>query len=504
MPSAPDRVGASLKHYVGYSFPLSGHDRTPAYIPDAMLREYFLPTFAAAVKAGGLTVMVNSAEVNGVPGHANGHLLKDVLRGELGFNGLVVSDWEDIKGLVRTHHVARDEKEATKMAVLAGIDMSMVPSDYSFADTAHAAGEREGACRCRASTRPSARVLALQDAPRAVRRSAARHEGGDAGRHLPRHARSRCRRRTNRSSCSRTSERAAAARRCHACSSPARPPTRCRRSTTAGRSPGRETRRRRTRGSSDGAQGARSEARRGAREATWPGRASTRRRISPRPSPRLATPMSSSLCLGEMAYAETPGNIDDLALPDAQLQARRRDRRDWQADRTRADRRPAAHRPPDRRSRGGDPAGAEPGPRRGTAIADVLNGDVNPSGRLPITYPRYANALIPYDHRAAEDVAASGSGGVKPQFAFGSGLSYTTFEDSGLTVGAGTDGQSGSSEIGVTVKNTGSRSGSDVVQVYVTPSHAELTTPAVRLKRFAKVTLESRREPPVALPSRSG
>jgi len=78
--------------------------------------------------------MVNSAEINGTPGHTNHHLLTDVLRGELGFRGFVVSDWEDIKKLVSVWRAAPDEKEATRAAVLAGIDMSMVPNDYSFSD----------------------------------------------------------------------------------------------------------------------------------------------------------------------------------------------------------------------------------------------------------------------------------------------------------------------------------------------------------------------------------
>src|SRR5260370_5231226 len=76
--------------------------------------------------------MVNSSEVNGIPGHAKGYLLKDVLRGELGLQGFVVSDWADIKKLVGVQHIAANEKEATRIAVLTGIDMSMVPNDYSF------------------------------------------------------------------------------------------------------------------------------------------------------------------------------------------------------------------------------------------------------------------------------------------------------------------------------------------------------------------------------------
>jgi beta-glucosidase len=132
--AADTQVASSLKHYMGYSFPLTGRDRTPAWIPENYLREYFLPTFDAAVKAGARTIMVNSGEINGVPGHINHHILTDILRNELGFKGFVVSDWEDIKKLVTTWRIAADEKEATRLAVMAGIDMSMVPNDYSFAD----------------------------------------------------------------------------------------------------------------------------------------------------------------------------------------------------------------------------------------------------------------------------------------------------------------------------------------------------------------------------------
>src|SRR5437879_8223521 len=132
--SNPASVSASLKHYMGYSYPTTGGDRSPALLSVNTLLEYLLPTFAAELKAGAHTVMVNSSEVNGIPGHANGYLLKDVLRGEMGLQGFVVSDWMDIKKLVGVHHIAANEKEATRIAVLAGIDMSMVPSDYSFSD----------------------------------------------------------------------------------------------------------------------------------------------------------------------------------------------------------------------------------------------------------------------------------------------------------------------------------------------------------------------------------
>ncbi|MDQ3323568.1 MAG: glycoside hydrolase family 3 protein, partial [Acidobacteriota bacterium] len=127
-------VASSLKHYMGYSLPLTGRDRTPAWIPENYLREYVMPPFAAASAAGARTVMINSAEINGIPGHVNKKLMTDMLYGEMKFQGFVVSDWEDIKKLVTFWRVAKDEKEATMMAVNAGIDMSMVPLDYSFAD----------------------------------------------------------------------------------------------------------------------------------------------------------------------------------------------------------------------------------------------------------------------------------------------------------------------------------------------------------------------------------
>jgi beta-glucosidase len=133
--SRSDKVAACMKHYAGYSLPYSGQDRTPAYIPERQMRELFLRPFAAAVKAGAATCMVNSSEINGIPVHTDRYLLDDILRGEWGFEGLIVSDWADIENLYTREKVAADRREAVRMAVMAGIDMSMVPYDYSFAET---------------------------------------------------------------------------------------------------------------------------------------------------------------------------------------------------------------------------------------------------------------------------------------------------------------------------------------------------------------------------------
>jgi len=131
---APNHIATCLKHYLGYSLPFNGKDRTPAWISERMMREYFLPTFEAGIKAGAKTIMINSSEVDGIPIHSDYHWLTEVLRGELNFKGFTVSDWEDIIRLYSRDKVAASPKDAVRMAVMAGVDMSMVPYDFSFYD----------------------------------------------------------------------------------------------------------------------------------------------------------------------------------------------------------------------------------------------------------------------------------------------------------------------------------------------------------------------------------
>lgn len=140
-PSRPTQVAATMKHFLGYGMPHSGKDRTPTYIHPRQLREWILPPFMAGIRAGALSVMVNSGELNGIPVHADPEILTDLLRKEMGFQGLVVSDWEDIEKLVSVHRVAETYKEATRMAVMAGVDMAMVPNDYRFTDALMALAE---------------------------------------------------------------------------------------------------------------------------------------------------------------------------------------------------------------------------------------------------------------------------------------------------------------------------------------------------------------------------
>lgn len=123
-----EHVAACLKHFVGYSNPTSGRDRTPAWIPEKYMEELYFPPFKAAVDEGALTVMINSGTVNGIPGHQNYHLLTEVLKGEWGFEGFAVSDWEDFSLLHSVHRTAKTKKEGIVLAINSGLDMSMVPN----------------------------------------------------------------------------------------------------------------------------------------------------------------------------------------------------------------------------------------------------------------------------------------------------------------------------------------------------------------------------------------
>src|SRR5467141_2704257 len=487
--SSQVNVSASLKHYVGYSYPTTGGDRSPALIPEGTLREYFLPTFAAALKAGAHTVMVNSSEVNGIPGHANGYLLKDVLRGELGLQGFVVSDWMDIKKLVGVHHIATNEKEATRIAVLAGIDMSMVPSDYSFSDLLVELAQ-EGKVPVSRIDEAVRRILTVKyqmglfDDPlrgmesktvvgspesRQVSLEAARESitllknenhalplsktahilvtGPDADSLIPLN---------NGWSYTWQGDRASMYPKDHATILKA------------------------------------IQEKIGAANVTYaPGTTYDKEVDIAKAADAAAKADAVVICLGEWAYAETPGNIPDLTLPDAQL---------FLALKIIETKKPVilvlTEGRPRIINRIVESAKAivmayNPSNEGGQAIADILFGDVNPSGRLPITYPRSTDRLFTYDHKVfSGENWGEGKAMAAPQFEFGSGLSYTTFSYSDLHVAPSTASGSQTIRVDVAVKNSGSRAGKEVVQLYLNERVASVTPPLKRLKRFAKVLLQ--------------
>ena len=127
-------VAACMKHYMGYGVPVSGKDRTPSSISHSDMREKHFAPFLAAIRQGALSVMVNSGVDNGVPFHANRELLTEWLKEDLNWDGMIVTDWADINNLCTRDHIAATKKEAVKIAINAGIDMSMVPYEVSFCD----------------------------------------------------------------------------------------------------------------------------------------------------------------------------------------------------------------------------------------------------------------------------------------------------------------------------------------------------------------------------------
>ena len=131
-PISQNNVAACLKHYVGYSYPHTGRDRTPALIPNRTMEELYLPPFKESIDAGALTVMINSGEVNGIPGHANKYLITDILKNKWGFSGFAVSDWEDFIKLHTELQTDSTIKDAIATAINAGVDMSMVPNNPQY------------------------------------------------------------------------------------------------------------------------------------------------------------------------------------------------------------------------------------------------------------------------------------------------------------------------------------------------------------------------------------
>jgi beta-glucosidase len=496
-----DHVATSLKHYMGYSFSFNGRDRTPAWIPENYLREYFLPTFAAAVKAGAHTVMVNSAEINGVPGHINHHILTDILRDELGFKGFVVSDWEDIKKLVTVWHVAATEKEATRMAVMAGIDMSMVPLDYSFADHLIAL-VKEGAVpqsRIDEAVRRILRVkfeLGLFENPRpnaALKSKIGLMESRQASLQAARESMTLLKNTGSLLPLAKNRKVLVTGPTADSLIPLDNGWTYVWQGSEESLYPkDRPTIRRAI------------EAKAGAANVTYfPGTQITR---GPGPSNGTPTNVEAEvdipaavraareadvvvLCLGEGSYAETPGNIPDLTLGELQLKL---------AEAIEATGKPVVlvlvEGRPRIINRIVDKAGAvlmayNPGNEGGQAVADVLFGDFNPSGKLPFTYPRTPNGLLTYDQKAFETEAFDNAG-FTPQFEFGSGLSYTTFAYGELQLNKKTVTGNVDLSVSITVKNSGQRAGKEVVQLYVSDLVASLSPAGKRLKRFAKVYLE--------------
>lgn len=502
--SSEKHVASSMKHYMGYSYPLTGRDRTPSWIPENYLREYFLPTFDTAARAGARTVMVNSAEINGIPGHINKHILTDILKGELRFNGFVVTDWEDIKKLVTFWKVAADEKEATRMAIMAGNDMSMVPLDYSFADImVELVNEKKvPMTRVDDAVTRILRVkfeLGLFDDPmlgQKARSNFGRPEYAETSLEAARESITLLKNDKNILPLAKTQKVLVTGPTADSMISLNNGWSWVWQGSEASLYPKDKMTIRQA-----------IEAKLGKKNVEFvQGTQLTR----PPNSPSNGTPTNIDveidpgkavtaaknsdvvvLCLGEGSYTETPGNITDLTLSDIQLKF---------AEAIISTGKPVVLVMVEGRprviSRIADKVsatllGMNPGSEGGRAIADILFGDYNPNGKLPFTYPRNPNNLIMYDHKLFEtEETGFGNAANRAQYDFGTGLSYTSFAYSNLKLSSDSMTMNGEMTVNVDVKNTGSRSGKESVILYVRDEVASLSPAGKRVKRFAKISLE--------------
>lgn len=484
---APDRVASCLKHFVGYSVPASGFDRTPAYMAERTLREFFLPPFAAAVRAGAPTVMVNSADIDGIPGHANHHLLTEVLKGELDFQGFVLSDCRDIKRLYSRDRVAASPKEAVALAINAGVDMSMVPSDYSFPELLIQC-VLEGLVPMARIDEAVTRILGVKarlgflDDPKRAYPDPALQEVVATPEH--------------------TAISLEAARESIILLKNEHHTLPLTKSATV---------------FVTGPSADKLSVLNGGWTITWQGRTESlypqekftvleaiRAKIGPERVTFLpgstfdatldlkATVEAAKkaevtiLCLGEGAYCETPGNITDLTLEPAQLLL---------AQELLKTGKPVIVVLLEGRPRVIAPIvdqaaaivlGFLPGMEGGRALADLLFGEVNPSAKLPCSYPKAPNGHVTYDHKPLEEKEKNR---YDPQFPFGFGLSYTTYDYRDLTLGKESLGRGESQTVSVKVKNSGRVAGKEVVQLYLQDEFGSVSRPVRQLKGFRKIAL---------------
>jgi beta-glucosidase len=509
-------VASCMKHFIGYSASRSGRDRTPSFIPEIELREYYLPQFQAAVNAGASTIMINSGELNGIPVHASKYLLTDILRGELGFKGLVVTDWEDINRLYERHNTCTSLKEAVRVSILAGVDMSMTPNDFKFPKLLLEL-VKEGSvpvARIDESVRRILRLkfaLGLFENP-VVEKDAITNFGKPeyAAKALDaaRQSMTLLKNDNNTLPLKKTLKIVVAGPNAnnipslHGCWSYTWQGA----DATATLSKGGD------KAFIPGFDFAKDSVlslypastlsiKQALENKIGAGRVvcqSVSNYEDPKnyALPSVAGADAIVLCLGENSYAESPGSIRDLTLDARQLAL---------AQAAIKTGKPVILVLVEGRPRvissivDGIPSVLDaywPGSQGANAIADVLFGDYNPGGKLPFSYPRATGDIVMYDHKWTEVNVEPTPGtfvdnGYMPQWPFGHGLSYTTFEYSDFKLSTDTLVGDAKVTVSVTVKNTGSVDGDEVVQLYSRDMFASVVPNLKRLRAFERVAIKA-------------
>lgn len=499
----PEHIASTMKHFLGYQVPVSGKDRTPAVISPTALREYHLPPFKAAVDAGARTLMVNSGIINGVPVHANHDLLTKLLKEELGFEGLVVTDWADIENLHRRDRIAATDKEAIMLAINAGIDMSMIPYQYETFTNGLVELVKEGKVseeRINDAVRRILRVkyaLNLFDKPVTNPKNYPEfgsEEFEQAAYNMAAESITLLKNKDNILPLSKDMDVLVVG-------------------------PNANSMRTLNGAWSYSWQGEKTEEfageyntileavqkEIGEENVTYVPGVSYKmdgkywEEYADRMEEAVAAAAKADvvlLALGENTSTEKPGDLNDLYLSDLQTEL---------AQKLAATGKPVVLVLNEGRPRiisRFEPEmeaivqAYQPGNYGGDALVDILFGDVNPSGILPYNYPRYPNSLVPYIHTPSEEQKKSEGvydyeADYNPQFPFGHGLSYTTFEYSNLRLDKEELSKEGELTVSVDVANTGDREGKETVELYTSDLYASSVTPDVkRLRRFEKISLK--------------
>lgn len=487
--SNPTAVAACIKHYLGYPVPAIGKDRSPAYIPDIVLRETFLPPFIKAVETGSPTLMVNSGSINGIPVHANKYLLTDLLKDELGFKGFVVTDWEDIIYLYRDHKIAKDNKEAVKMAINAGIDMSMVPLNDSFFDALIELAN-EGEVPMSRIDDAVSRILKVKfdlglfDNPFP-------EEGTEANFGKEEYAQV---------ALDAAQESITLVKNDTINNKAVLPLNKNIKILLTG--PGAN--------SIATMNGSWSYIWEGFNDDLYPESNLTIKEaienkvgknnvitVAPEGFKEITSSDISLmkgyanrtdvivLCLGENSYAETNGNMDNLMLPTDQLKL---------AQAAIATGKPVVLILTEGRPlivKGIEPGidgvllAYRPGSKGADAIANVLFGDYNPNGKLAFSYPHQPGNFVNYD------VATRGENFYNPQWPFGYGLSYTKFNIEDLKVSTDTINASTPLTVSVKVTNAGSVDGKIAIDLYTRDLVASISPASKKLRKFKKIGIKA-------------
>ena len=491
-------AAVSLKHFVGYGVPHTGKDRTPAYIAENDLREKYFAPFLACFRAGALTAMVNSASINGIPTHANALLLSGWVKEQLGWDGLLVTDWADIDNLYQRDHVAADKREALALGINAGIDMVMDPYDPACVDDIVALVE-DGRI-------PKAR---LDDAVRRVLRLKVRlglFENPVWDKEYPEFGCEKF---------AKTSYAAAVESEVLLKNEDGILPLKgTERILVCG--PNANSLRALNGGWSYTWQGAADDFApqyntiyealfdRFPGKVNWvPGvvydPADWQKDIAVNVQQAKSAARSADVivcCVGENSYCETPGNMDDLNLSKNQKDLV------WVLSLTGKPIILVLNEGRPRLIGDIEPLAKAvvdimlPSNYGGDALAALLAGDENFSGKLPFTYSRHINALHTYDYKVSEhretmEGSYNYDAVMDVQWPFGFGLSYTTFAYDNLRVSCSSFAPGDVLQVSVDVTNTGDRPGKEAVLLYSSDLVASLIPDVKRLRGFEKVELNA-------------